>query len=163
MGDNDSHLSDNLNTALGLTGEEPPVPKSIAVDEYFSRHEELADIPAEIIRKAWFTMAHLVLEPGARVANMSCQDGMMSYVMAALNPDIHITGIDIDKKVIRKASQKYQLPNLDFVVGDAADPALLKKTASMRSSIPLFCTSFIPNPNITSGRSYRRWKTSSAS
>lgn len=129
MGGNDSHLSDNLNTALGLTGEEPPVPKSIAVDEYFRRHEDLADIPAEIIRKAWFTMAHLILEPGARVANMSCQDGMMSYVMAALNPDIHITGVDIDKKVIRKAAQKYKLPNLDFVVGDAADPGLFEKNS----------------------------------
>lgn len=127
MGNKPPHLLDKHRQAFGIDEDEIPVPKSIAVDEYFKRHKELKDIPAETIRKAWFTMAHLVLEPGAHVANMSCQDGMMSYVMAVLNPHIKITGVDIDKKVIRKAQQKYQLPNLEFRIGDAGEDGVFEK------------------------------------
>ena len=87
---------------------------------YYARHEKLSDLPAAVIRKAWFTMSHLMLSPGAHVADMGCEDGMMTYAMAALNPQLRITGVDSNRKLLAKARQKWKLPNLDFIVGDMA-------------------------------------------
>lgn len=101
------------------------------VENYYARNEFLKDIPPEIIRNAWFTLSHLLLEPGAQLANMGLRyrEGALSYAMAALSPHINIVGIDPDKKIIRKASSKYKLPNLTFRVGDMSGPAGFEKNS----------------------------------
>jgi SAM-dependent methyltransferase len=78
----------------------------------------LEDVPAEAIKRGWFTMAHLVLENGSKVLDIQCGNGLNTYVMAALNPKIEIIGIDRDVSLIEKAEKKYQLPNLKFMSGD---------------------------------------------
>ncbi|HPF79013.1 MAG TPA: class I SAM-dependent methyltransferase, partial [Alphaproteobacteria bacterium] len=78
----------------------------------------LAKIPPEVIQKAWFTTAHLVLENGSKVLDIRCQDGMHTYAMAALNPTIEFIGIDRSPNLIDQAEAKYKLPNLRFMSGD---------------------------------------------
>ena len=78
----------------------------------------LKGISASIIRRAWFTMAHLVLTTGAKVLDIRCQNGIGTYAMAALNPDLEFIGIDRNATLIDEAEQKYQLPNLQFMSGD---------------------------------------------
>jgi len=39
----------------------------------------LAGIPSKIIKQAWFIMAHLVLENGAKVLNMRSNNGAVTY------------------------------------------------------------------------------------
>ncbi len=80
--------------------------------------ELLKDIPPSIIRKAWFAMAHLVLDPGALVVDMGCENGDMTYTMAVFNPSNRFIGIDKSKRTINKARQTHKLPNLEFRVGD---------------------------------------------
>lgn len=75
----------------------------------------LKDIPAHITKQAWFIMAHLVLEKGAKVLNMVTNDGAITYAMAALNPDIEFTGIIQSAEKTALAKQKHQLPNLSYV------------------------------------------------
>ncbi|MCB1556602.1 MAG: methyltransferase domain-containing protein [Alphaproteobacteria bacterium] len=94
----------------------PPVDP--ALRQYYDRHYLLENIPAKIIKNAWFTMAHLLMKPGARIVDVGCGNGMMSYAMAVLNPQIHITAIDRDKRQIAAAAKNYQRPNLSFQTGD---------------------------------------------
>lgn len=78
----------------------------------------LKGIPYPIIRSAWFTMAHLVLENGSKVLDIRCQSGIKTYAMAALNPDIEFVGIDRNPSLIEQAKEQYSLPNLTFMSGD---------------------------------------------
>ena len=78
----------------------------------------LQDIPAKIIRRAWFTTAHIVLENGSKVLDISCRDGIRTYAMAALNPNVEFIGIDKNASLIDEAEKKFQLPNLQFMSGD---------------------------------------------
>lgn len=93
-------------------------PVTFQTEEFLKKHEALRGVSIHVIRKAWFTMAHLLLAPGARVVDMGCFDGQMTYAMAVFNPHLHFIGIDRDRKQIAKASQKYQLPNLEYRIGD---------------------------------------------
>ncbi len=77
-------------------------------------------VPESVIRKAWFTMAHLILKPGARVVDMGCEDGSVVFAMAVMNPDYHFIGIDRDRNMVRQAREIYQLENLEFICGDIA-------------------------------------------
>lgn len=78
----------------------------------------LKDIHPAIIKQAWFTAAHLVLENGAEILNTRCQSGAMTYAMAALNPSLTFIGIDKNASLIDQAEAKYKLPNLKFMAGD---------------------------------------------
>ncbi|MEM8833962.1 MAG: hypothetical protein AAGB32_05420, partial [Pseudomonadota bacterium] len=51
---------------------DPLAPKIIA-------NEKLKDIPSHIIRQAWFTTAHLLLEDGAQVLDIKCGNGINAY------------------------------------------------------------------------------------
>ena len=83
----------------------------------------LKDIPIKIIRQAWFTMSHLLLEPGAMIAVMGCGDGAFAYTMAVLNPDFHIIGLDQNREQITRAKKMWQLTNLEFVISKVAKPS----------------------------------------
>ncbi len=78
----------------------------------------LKNIPNSIIRRAWFTMAHLVLVKDAEVLDIRCQTGIITYTMAALNPEISFIGMDRDVNLVDKAKKKYNLPNLKFISGE---------------------------------------------
>jgi SAM-dependent methyltransferase len=80
----------------------------------------LKEVDAATIRKAWFTLSHLLLEDGAKVVDMGCDDGAMTYAMAAMSPKLRFTGLDKNKRQINKAKEKYKLFNLDFKIGDAS-------------------------------------------
>lgn len=104
---------------------DPPPSKEVV--HYRDRNRHLEDIPGHVIRRAWFNMAHLLLQPGAKVLDMGCVDGAITHAMAIMHPEIHFTGIDLNKKLIAKARHTYKLANLDFVSGnisgcDALEP-----------------------------------------
>lgn len=80
----------------------------------------LKGVEPRLVHKAWFTLAHLLLEDGATVVNMGCSDGTVTYAMAAFNPKIKFIGVDKNKGLINRAKAKYKLVNLEFRVGDAA-------------------------------------------
>ena len=73
-------------------------------------------------QKLAFVGAHFLLDPGARIADMGCGSGSGTYQLALLNPKIEVIGVDINPESVRLATEKYRLPNLRFVVGDAAEP-----------------------------------------
>ncbi|MBI4031491.1 MAG: methyltransferase domain-containing protein [Proteobacteria bacterium] len=107
----------------------PPAPVAVA-ESPAAPPANLDTIPAHIRRKAWFTLAHLLLSPGALVADMGCGDGALTHAMAALRPEIKFIGVDQDKKAVSRARQTYKLPNLEFraadISGDGAfDPGSL--------------------------------------
>jgi ubiquinone/menaquinone biosynthesis C-methylase UbiE len=88
----------------------------------------LKNIPNSIIRRAWFTMAHLVLTKGSEVLDIRCQTGIITYTMAALNPEISFIGMDRDIGLIDKAKKKYNLPNLKFISGEIESNFIPKKS-----------------------------------
>ena len=82
------------------------------------RNALLKDIPYAIVRQAWFTLSHVLLNTGARVAHLGCEDGRLTYAMAVLNPAVTFIGVDKSKRAIREAAETYQLDNLEFQMGD---------------------------------------------
>ncbi len=82
------------------------------------RNELLTDIPYVTIRKAWFTLSHLLLDEGSTLIDMGCGNGAMAYTMAALTPHINVIGVDRNKRDITKAKTLYKLPNLTFKAGN---------------------------------------------
>jgi len=99
---------------------QPPHIKG-AEDAFYERYPALEGVPGHIIRKAWFSISHLLLPSGARVADMGCTDGAMTYAMAVMNPHLHFIGLERDRKKITKARNHYEAPNLEFQVGDIAE------------------------------------------
>ncbi|MCB9965500.1 MAG: methyltransferase domain-containing protein [Rhodospirillales bacterium] len=83
----------------------------------------LRDISLNVIRSAWFTVSHLLLEPGSMVAVMGCKDGTLAYAMAVMNPELHIIGLDSDRAAIMKAKKNWQLTNLEFIVSKVSKPS----------------------------------------
>lgn len=88
----------------------------------------LKKIPVHVIKKAWFTQAHLLLDPGAVIVDSGCENGEMAYALAVLKPDCEVVGIDIDPKQIEYAQKNFERPNLSFRVGNVHDGALQKNS-----------------------------------
>jgi ubiquinone/menaquinone biosynthesis C-methylase UbiE len=113
------------------------------------RYDLLRNMPRKTIRKAWFTLAHLLLQPGATIVDMGCQSGDMLYAMAVLAPQFRFIGIDMDKQLIQSAKQSYNnLENLEYMAGDVGSPDLLPQ-----ESVDAVINSFILH-EIYSGASY---------
>ena len=93
----------------------PPAPER-PPEELMAEYKALLNsVPDAVIRKAWFTMSHLLLAPGAKVVDMGSADGAMVFAMAVMNPDYHFIGVDQDRNLIRQARDLYQLKNLEFI------------------------------------------------
>ncbi|HRQ61571.1 MAG TPA: methyltransferase domain-containing protein, partial [Alphaproteobacteria bacterium] len=115
--------------ALAATPAPAPVPSAEDIaanlEEYFEqRREILKDIPYKTVRKAWFTLSHLLLPDGAVIADMGCEEGTLTFCMAALAPHLRFIGIDRNKRAINKAQATHTLHNLEFRHGDAATDGL---------------------------------------
>jgi ubiquinone/menaquinone biosynthesis C-methylase UbiE len=118
-------LKSGIQKAIGQTEESHtknerennPSKEPTYVQKYFSdeRAELLKDIPAPIVKKAWLSLAHLLLDDGATVMDAGCNDGIMVYTMSVLNPRLNFIGVDIDDALITKAQNKYKRDNLRFV------------------------------------------------
>lgn len=69
-------------------------------------------------QKVALTAAHL-LSVG-RIADMGMGSGAGSEALAALYPGLHVTGVDVSKEMVELARERFDLPNLDFELGDIA-------------------------------------------
>ncbi len=129
MGDGASTLRTGMNRAL-LPHDDTPVldaPQTYtSVERLFGEEqaELLKNIPPWTIKKAWFALAHLLLEPGAKIIDIGCRDGSMVYTMAVLAPNMNFIGLDKNAETINKATTEYQLPNIEFRSADILDAAL---------------------------------------
>ena len=87
---------------------------------YETRNLLLQDIDYPLIRRAWFTLSHLLLDEHAHIIDMGCDDGAITFAMAVLAPNMRFTGVDKNKRLIKKAQDMYgdRISNLDFVHGD---------------------------------------------
>lgn len=92
------------------------------------RQRILKCLPKTLVRKAWFTMAHLIVEPGAVIADMGCGSGAITYAMAALNPRQNFIGITPVPETFKAACDKYVLPNLEYRLGDVRDALFEENT-----------------------------------
>lgn len=91
-----------------------------SIDYIEERNRMLRHVEYSTVRRAWFNMSHLLLEDGAKVLDMGCGNGEMTYAMAALNPNLNFVGVDKSKRTIAAAEKKYKAPNLEFKVGDVS-------------------------------------------
>lgn len=117
--------------ALGLDPNPAPAadapPKTYrSVEKLFKdeRADLLKTIPPWVIKKSWFALAHLLLEPGATVVDIGCRDGAMAYTMAVLAPNMQFIGLDKNPNTVAKAAETYKQPNLEFRHGDVLDNPL---------------------------------------
>ncbi len=78
----------------------------------------LKDVEPKTIRKAWFTLSHLLLDEVSTIVDMGCGDGAITYAMAVLEPKMRFIGLDKSRREINKAKEKYKIHNLEFKTGD---------------------------------------------
>lgn len=105
--------------ARALSAEE----SAATLEEYFEqRREILKDIPYKTVRKAWFTLSHLLLRDGSHIADIGCGQGTLTYCMAALAPHLRFIGVERNRRLLSKAQQKYALHNLEYRHGDIGQP-----------------------------------------
>lgn len=102
------------------------VPEGTKLDVYYKNNSQLKDIPPQVIRNAWFTMAHLLLEPGSVIADIGCSSGETTYAMAIMHPEYQFIGIDYNKRHINQAQKHYNLPNLTYQAADITKKTDLK-------------------------------------
>lgn len=100
--------------------EEDDLFETTKIDYIEERNYLLRDVPFTTVRRAWFTLSHLMLDDNSRVMHLGCEDGMLTYTMAALNPRLRFIGVDKSKQTIKDAKEKYILHNLEFKVGDVS-------------------------------------------
>ncbi len=93
-------------------------------------------------QKVALVAAHL--RSDGKVADMGMGSGTGSYTLAALYPSLDVVGVDLDPTMVELASKRYDLPNLDFVVGDIAKEVFAEGTldAVIDSSVLHHVTSF---------------------
>ncbi len=100
---------------------------TLARDEA-SRQRFIIEMPEFIQKKAQLISAHFLLSEGARLADMGCETGEVTYVLASLNPRVEIVGVDKDPEAIEFARKTYRLPNLSFRVADVSVPEFADET-----------------------------------
>lgn len=82
------------------------------------RKKHLVEMPEYITTKSEMISAHFLLPAGAKVVDMACGRGEVSYMLAQLNPRAEIIGIDRDAATVEFARRMFKLPNLSFRVDD---------------------------------------------
>ena len=78
----------------------------------------LAGMDASMQQKVALTAAHLLCL--GKVADMGMGSGTGSHSLAALYPGLTVVGVDVSERMVAMATERYDLPNLSFVVGDIA-------------------------------------------
>ncbi len=119
-------------------------------DSYVTQHRGgdaayqryLQGMDASMRQKVALTAAHLLCE--GDLADMGMGSGSGSYALAALYPDLHVTGVDVNLEMVQRARQRYVLPNLTFLQGDVAEPcfAAQSQEAILDSSVLHHVTTF---------------------
>ncbi|MES2729752.1 MAG: class I SAM-dependent methyltransferase [Pseudomonadota bacterium] len=74
----------------------------------------LPEVSSNALRRGWFMGSHLLLPPGATIADIGCRTGDQAYTIAALHPEWNIVGIDLDADTLDQARQTYARDNLRF-------------------------------------------------
>ncbi len=102
----------------------------------------LQGMDASMRQKVALTAAHLLC--AGNLADMGMGSGSGSYALAALYPDLHVTGVDVNGEMIQRARSRYVLPNLHFQQGDVAEPCFPagSQEAILDSSVLHHVTSF---------------------
>lgn len=78
--------------------------------------------PTQILRQSWFMLAHLLPDPGARIAQIGCGGGEIAHAMASAHPELRIVGVDADRRHVDQARHLPPLPNLEFRHGNTMHP-----------------------------------------
>jgi ubiquinone/menaquinone biosynthesis C-methylase UbiE len=86
------------------------------------QEQEYIEMPEYVRQKAQMISAHFLLPAGAKIVDMGCESGEITYMLAALNPHAQFIGVDIDAPAIDFARRTYVLPNLTYMLSDLAIP-----------------------------------------
>src|SRR5262245_11068990 len=86
---------------------------SAAYEAYF------AGMDSSMQQKVAVTTAHFPVR--GRIADMGSGSGRGTFDLASLYHGLELVGVDINPISIEKASEKFQRPNLSYVVGDVSD------------------------------------------
>ncbi|MCR9145480.1 MAG: class I SAM-dependent methyltransferase [bacterium] len=79
----------------------------------------LNGMDASMRQKVALTAAHILSR--GRIADMGMGSGTGSEALAALYPALQVVGVDVNPEMVAIASERYRLPNLEFVTGDIAE------------------------------------------
>ena len=86
---------------------------SAAYESYF------AGMDSSMQQKVALTTAHFPVR--GRIADMGSGSGRGTFDLASLYHGLELVGVDINPISVERAAEKYQRPNLSYVVGDIAE------------------------------------------
>lgn len=102
----------------------------------------LKGMDASMQQKVALTAAHLLGH--GWLADMGMGSGTGSEALASLYPNIRVTGVDVNSEMVKRATDRYKLPNLDFRTGDIAEQCFEPESLDVifNSSVLHHVTSF---------------------
>jgi SAM-dependent methyltransferase len=95
---------------------------SMRAKDEVARQKSSIEMPEFIRVKAQMISAHFILPADARIIDMGCETGEVTYMLAVLNPRVQVIGVDSRTEAIDFARRTYKLPNLLFQVSDISIP-----------------------------------------
>jgi ubiquinone/menaquinone biosynthesis C-methylase UbiE len=109
---------------------------AVAYESYF------AGMDSSMQQKVALTTAHFPVH--GRIADMGSGSGRGTFDLASLYDGLELIGVDINNITVERANEKYQLPNLSYVVGDISRMVFPPETLDgiLDSSVLHHVTSF---------------------
>jgi ubiquinone/menaquinone biosynthesis C-methylase UbiE len=90
----------------------------------------------------------LRLPSGGRVLDLCCGTGLSTQAIARVHPDVEIVGLDASEGMLAKARTKALGPRVQFVRGDAMDPAAAGVQGPFDGILMAYGIRNVPDPDL---------------
>lgn len=96
---------------------------------------------------AW-SAERLGLAPDARILDLCCGTGASTLALRATYPEAHLSGLDASPGMLARARAKPALAGVDFLLGDAMDPAAAGATGPYDGVLMAYGIRNVPDPDL---------------
>ncbi|MGE4313196.1 MAG: class I SAM-dependent methyltransferase [Pseudobdellovibrionaceae bacterium] len=100
---------------------------TVAPEHHIERAKLFTTIPLRLVKRAYYTASHLLLDDGAHVVDMGCGNGDMVYALATLKPNWTFTAYDSDPEKIAFAKANRARDNVTYIHANVSDAGLFKE------------------------------------
>ena len=87
------------------------------------------------------------LPPGARILDLCCGTGLSTAALRSRYPDATITALDASEGMLRKAREKSELGDVEWLLGDAMDPSAAGATGPYDAIFMAYGLRNVPDPD----------------
>ena len=110
------------------------------------------------VRHLQLSAARLRLGPGVRILDLCCGTGLSTGALASVYPDAEIVALDASEGMLEQARRKPFPPRVQFVHGDAMDPAAAGIEGQFDGVLMAYGIRNVPDPDLCLSRLFQLLK-----